>query len=107
MLQYFTDANFLQEVIEASKERPVLVDFFASWCAPCKVQGPIIEEVAEETGEKATVGKLDVDNNQQTAGQYEIMSIPNMLIFKNGKVVENLVGLQDKQSLLAILKKHL
>jgi thioredoxin 1 len=106
MIKHFTDENFAAEVIEASKQKPVLVDFYASWCGPCKMQGPIIDEVAIAAGDKAVVGKLDTETAGGTAVKYGVMSIPNLMLFKNGQVVENLVGLQSKENLLALLQKH-
>ena len=104
MTEYnFTDAGFEAEVLKSDK--PVLVDFFATWCGPCRMQGPIVEELASEIGEKAKVGKMDVDQNPQTAGKYGIMSIPSILIFKDGEVKATLVGLQTKEALRAELEK--
>lgn len=103
----FTDANFAKEAIEASKDKPVLVDFFASWCGPCKMQGPIVDELASEMGDKAVIGKLDTEASPMTAEHFGIMSIPTLLIFRKGQVVEQLVGLQAKQSLKASIEKHL
>ncbi len=102
----FTDENFAKEALEASKEKPVLVDFFASWCGPCKMQGPVVDELAEAMGDKAVIGKLDTEAAQQTAGQYGVMSIPTLLIFRNEKVVEQMVGLQSKEALEEMLAKH-
>jgi len=106
MSKQFTDENFQTEVIETSKTKPVLVDFFASWCGPCKMQAPVIEEVAETIGEKAAVGKVDTEAAPEISAKYGIMSIPTLKIFKGGNEVENFVGLQSKESLLAALKKH-
>ena len=75
----------------------MLVDFWAPWCGPCKVQGPILEELAQEMGEKAVIAKLNVDENQQTSSRYGVMSIPTLILFKGGKPIETMVGLQDKQ----------
>ena len=106
MTEHFNDDNFDARVIEASKQKPVLVDFFASWCGPCKMQGPIIDEVALAAGDKAIVGKLDTEEAGQIASKYAVMSIPNLMLFKGGQVVENLIGLQTKENLLALLKKY-
>ncbi|MEA3495907.1 MAG: thioredoxin [Bacteroidota bacterium] len=84
-----------------------LVDFWATWCRPCLMQAPIVEEVAVEIGNKATIGKLDVDQAGMIAQQYGIRNIPTILIFKDGEVVERFVGLKDKQSLLNAINKHL
>lgn len=91
----FTDQNFKAEVLEA--KLPVLVDFWAEWCAPCRIVGPIVEELAVEYAGKLKVGKLNVDQNQ-IASQYGIMSIPSLLIFKNGQVVKTMIGAQSKDS---------
>jgi len=99
----FTDSNFGSEVLK--NEQPVLVDFFASWCGPCKLQGPIIEELAKEVSGKAKVGKMDVDANPQTAGKFGIMSIPTIIIFKAGQPVQHFTGLQGKEILLEELNK--
>ena len=99
----FTDSNFESEVLKSNL--PVLVDFFAAWCGPCRMQGPIVEEVAKEIGAKARVGKMDVDASPETAGRFDVMSIPTLIIFKNGEAVQRLVGLQTKDDLLAELNK--
>lgn len=101
----FTDSNFSKEVLE-EKDKPVLVDFWAEWCGPCRVQGPIVAEIAEEIGEKAKIGKLEVDENPQTAQQYQVMSIPTVAIFKNGEKVWSAVGLQQKETILNELKNQ-
>lgn len=98
-----TDANF-QETI---KNGVTLVDFWAVWCAPCRMQGPIIEEVATEIGDKATIGKLDVDKNVMTPRRYGIRNIPTMMIFKDGQLVQTFVGLKDKNTLVNAINKHL
>jgi len=93
-----TDQNFEEEVLKSNE--PVLVDFWAPWCGPCKMQGPIVEELAQEfDGKGVKIGKLNVDDNQQTAMQYGIMSIPTLAIFQGGAVKEQLVGLQQKELL--------
>lgn len=103
----FTDENFEVEALEASKSKPVLVDFFAAWCGPCKMQGPIVDELAGELGDKAVVGKLDTEAAQQTAQKYSVMSIPTLLIIKDGDVKETLVGLQAKDALKEQIEKYL
>lgn len=84
-----------------------LVDFWAEWCGPCKVQGPIVDEVAEEIGEKANICKLDIDHNKKIAGQLGIQSIPTMLLFKDGKIVEKFVGVKPKGVLLKAVNAHI
>ena len=101
--QIFTDNNFEIEVLQSDK--PVLVDFFATWCGPCRMQGPIIEELAVEMGNKVKIGKMDVDQNPQIAQKYGIMSIPTIIIFKDGEIKETLVGLQSKEILKLALEK--
>ncbi|MDY0082771.1 MAG: thioredoxin [Ignavibacteriaceae bacterium] len=101
----FTDQNFNTEVLQSDK--PVLVDFWAVWCGPCKMIAPFVEELSSEFEGKAKVGKLDVDNNQETAIKYGVRSIPTVLIFKAGKVAETIIGavpkVQLKQKLEAVL----
>jgi thioredoxin 1 len=91
----FTDANFDQEVLQS--KTPVVVDFWAVWCTPCRIVSPVIEELAKEYEGKVKVGKLNVDENQQTSGKYGIMSIPSILIFKNGQPVKTIIGAQGKE----------
>ena len=96
-----TDANFEAEVLKSAL--PVLVDFWAPWCGPCRMIGPVIEELAKEYAGKIKVVKLNTDENQDTASNYRISAIPTILLFKAGKVAHELVGLQPKEE----LKKHL
>ena len=97
-----TDANFESEIIKSNI--PVLIDFWAAWCGPCKVIAPIVEDLAKEYDGKVKVGKVDVDNNQQTAIKYGIRSIPTLLIMKNGKVNNTIVGAVPKAQIVQKLK---
>jgi len=99
------DQNFDEQVLQSSL--PVLVDFAAEWCGPCKMMGPIIDEVAQELDGKIDVAKIDVDQAQSLAGKYNVMSIPNLIIFKNGKVAEQMTGAMAKDQLLAKINPHL
>ena len=94
---HFTDSNFKNEVLES--DLPVLVDFWANWCGPCKMIAPIVEELAGELKGKIKVGKLDVDTNPKTATYYGVMSIPTLIFFKDGKVMDQLVGALNKAEL--------
>jgi len=103
MLLHLNDENFESEVIKS--EVPVLVDFYAEWCGPCKMQGPIIEELATELdGQPYKVAKVDVDKATATAERFGIMSIPTLVFFKNGAAVETVHGLHSKESLAEMLK---
>jgi len=99
-----TDDSFSDDVLSSSK--PVLVDFWATWCGPCKMVAPVLEEIAKEKAGALRVAKLDVDANPATANRFRIASIPTLLIFKNGRLVDQLVGLQPKPAILAKLESH-
>jgi len=105
MAMEFTDGNFEQEVIK--NDQPVLVDFWAPWCGPCQMMGPIIEDLAKQMEGKAKVGKINVDENGNTASKYGIMSIPALKIFKGGQVVKEFVGVQSADVLKEELNKIL
>ena len=100
-----TDQSFQEMVLNSDK--PVLVDFWAVWCGPCRTLGPIIEEVATDFEGKAIVGKVVVDNNQQVSVDYGIRNIPTVLIFKNGEVVDKIVGVASKEVIAEKLSAHL
>ena len=100
-----TDDNFENEVLKSDK--PVLVDFWASWCSPCKMVAPVVEEIALDYAEKIKVGKLNVDDHNRTASQYGIMSIPSILFFKEGKVVDQVIGAVPKSQLKETVEKIL
>ena len=100
-----TDNNFQAEVLESDK--PVLVDFWAPWCGPCRVIAPSLEEIADEQADSLRVVKLNVDENQQTAARYGVMSIPTLLVFKNGSVAHTIVGALPKKRLVQELEPAL
>jgi thioredoxin 1 len=102
---HVTDDNFKSEVLESPV--PVVVDFWAAWCGPCRMIAPIIEEMADEYEGKAKLCKLDVDNNQQVAMQFGIRSIPTVLIFKNGEVADSIIGAVPKQQIVDKLEAQL
>lgn len=99
----FTDKNFKEEVLESDKV--VLVDFWAPWCGPCQMMGPIINDLASELGDEFKIGKLNVDENPKCSSDYAIMSIPVIKIFKGGRLVKEFVGVQNKDILKEELKK--
>ncbi len=101
----FTDANFQNDVLKSDK--PVVVDFWAPWCGPCRMVSPTIEELAKEYDGKVVIGKLNVDENQDVAGTFGVMSIPTVMIFKGGKPVQSLIGAQGKQTYKAEIDKVL
>lgn len=97
----FTDAEFTAEVLQS--DIPVLVDFYADWCGPCKMMAPVVEELAEAYAGKVKIGKLNVDENPNTAAQYRVMSIPTFLVFKNGEQINSLSGAMPKKILESAL----
>jgi len=100
-----TDDNFAEEVLKSSK--PVMVDFWAPWCGPCKAIGPIVEELAEQFKDSIKVMKLNVDDSQKTAINFNVRSIPSIILFKDGKVLDTLIGLVPKERLENFVKKGL
>ncbi|MDD4092650.1 MAG: thioredoxin [Smithellaceae bacterium] len=100
-----TDANFEQEVLKSDK--PVLIDFWAPWCGPCKAIGPLVEEIAGEYADRVKVMKLNVDESQKSAVAFGVRSIPTLILFKDGKVLDTLVGMTPKEKLEEFVKKGL
>ena len=96
-----TKDNFETEVLKS--EKPVLVDFWATWCPPCRLLGPVIAEIAEEQITSVKVGKVDVDEQKELASQFNIMSIPTMILFKDGKVVKEILGYKPKEEILELI----
>lgn len=99
-----TDVSFDQAVLKA--DRPVLVDFWATWCGPCRAIAPKLEELATEMAAEVVVAKVDVDSNQQTAARYGIRSIPTLILFKNGQPVDQIMGNVPKEKLVEMIRKH-
>ena len=99
-----TDANFDQDVLKS--EQPVLVDFWAKWCGPCRALAPIVDELAQEYGDKVKIGKMDVDHNSSTPMRYGVRGIPTLLVFKGGQVKEQIVGYVPKEKIQAAINKH-
>lgn len=97
-----TDTNFEENI----KEGVTLVDFWAPWCGPCKMIAPVLEDLAKDVDGKANIVKVDVDENQETAAKFEVMSIPTLIVFKDGQAVDKVVGFQPKEQLQAVLEKH-
>ena len=103
-VQEFTDSNFQTEVVEASE--PVLVDFWAPWCGPCKMIAPTIDQIADEYSGKVRVGKVNTDQNPKVASMHQISAIPTVMLFKGGKVVERFVGVTPKAKFASALDTH-
>ena len=101
----FTDGNFDSDVLKAGT--PVLVDFWAEWCGPCRAMGPTIDALASDYGDKVTIGKLNVDENPSVTMRYMVRGIPTVMLFKGGELVDQVVGLVDKGSLKQLVDKHL
>ena len=101
----FTEQNFEAEVLKA--DMPVVVDFWAEWCAPCHMMTPAVEAIADEYAGRAKVGRLNVDENQSLAGRYNIRGIPTLLLFKNGEIREQYVGVTSKDAIAKMLERHL
>ncbi|NMB06814.1 MAG: thioredoxin [Tissierellia bacterium] len=104
-MKEINETQFNKEVLE--NDLPVLVDFWAPWCGPCKALGPILDELSEEYNSKVKFVKINVDENPEISGEYRIMSIPTIKIFQNGKIVEDMVGLKSKSQLEKILDKYI
>ncbi len=100
-----TQESFQADVLDV-KGKVVLVDFWAPWCGPCQMQGPILDELAGEVGDKAVVVKVNVDENGELAGQYGVMSIPALKVFKDGEIVEDMVGVHQKDQLMEVIENH-
>lgn len=98
-----TKENYETEVLKSDKL--VLIDFYADWCGPCKMMSPIIDEIAEEVGDKIKVGKINVDENQELAMEYEVMSIPTIIILQNGEVKNSFVGVRKNEEIISCLEK--
>ena len=106
-IQAVSDASFDADVIEASKTQPVLVDCWADWCRPCHMLSPTVEEIARENAGKLKVVKLNVDENVNAAGKFNIRGIPTLLIFKGGQVADQLVGAVPKEQIVKVLQRHI
>jgi len=106
-VQAVSDSNFQNDVIEASKSQPVIVDFWAEWCGPCRALSPTVEELAREHAGKLKVVKLNVDENMNTPGRYNIRGIPTLLLFKGGQVADQVVGAVPKEQIEKVIQRHI
>lgn len=104
-IEHFTDSNFKKEVLES--KIPVLVDFWANWCGPCKMIAPIVDELAKEYAGKMKIGKVDVDGNSAVASKYGVMSIPTLIFFKDGKIMDQVSGALNKSTLKQKIEENL
>ena len=104
-IHHFTDANFKHEVL--ASDLPVLVDFWAPWCGPCKMIGPAVEELGKEYAKHMKIGKINIDEDSKTASQFGVMSIPTLIFFKNGKAVDQVVGILSKVELKKRIEENL
>lgn len=104
-IEEVTDSNFQAQVLES--DTPVLVDFWAPWCGPCRIVAPVLEQIADERGEDLKIVKLNVDDNQQTAASFEVLSIPTLILFKGGQVAKKVIGAYPKRKLEAELEPAL
>lgn len=102
-----SDASFQSDVIEASKTQPVMVDFWAEWCRPCHMLTPTVEQIAQENAGKLTVVKLNIDENQNTPGKFNIRGIPTLLVFKGGQVADQIVGAVPKEQIVKVIERHI
>ncbi|WP_433653364.1 thioredoxin [Micromonospora zamorensis] len=100
-----TDASFVADVLQA--DRPVLVDFWAEWCGPCRKVSPLLEEIAGEMGDQVTIVKLNIDENPETARAYRVMSVPTLTVFKNGQPVQSIAGAKPKGELVKLIESAL
>ncbi|MGL5434696.1 MAG: thioredoxin [Lachnospiraceae bacterium] len=101
----FTANDFESRVLKS--DVPVLVDFYADWCGPCKMMAPVVEALAETFAGRVTVGKLNIDDNESIAAEYRVMTIPTLAVFKNGELVDKLIGVQPKETVQAMIEKNL
>ena len=106
-VQAVSDANFQAEVIDASKTQPVMVDFWAEWCRPCHMLAPTVEEIARENAGKLKVMKMNVDENMNAPGKFNIRGIPTLLVFKGGQLADQIVGAVPKDQIVKILQRHI